>query len=128
VPLSSTKVENKNCELCGRKIEWRARWAKNWDEIKFCSDQCRRSKKTKHLGFEEKILTVLVKRPASSTICPSEVLEDYLKQDPEHMELVRQAARRLVHQGKILILQKGREVDPSDFRGPIRLKLKRDQT
>jgi hypothetical protein len=25
-------------------MSWRKRWAKNWDDVKFCSDACRRNK------------------------------------------------------------------------------------
>ncbi|HWS28052.1 MAG TPA: DUF2256 domain-containing protein [Xanthomonadales bacterium] len=25
-------------------MSWRRRWAKNWEEVKYCSDACRRSK------------------------------------------------------------------------------------
>ena len=59
-------------------------------------------------------------RPSS----PSEVLPPELKSDQAEMEKVRQAARRLVLEGRIEILQKGRVVDPSTARGPIRLRLK----
>ena len=93
--------------------------------MKYCGEKCRRSKDTLSENHEAAILALLTERPGSSTICPSEVLPEDLKQDTEAMELVRQAARRLVHAGKIDILQGGRVVDPSEFRGPIRLRLKR---
>jgi hypothetical protein len=32
----------KPCATCGRPMTWRKRWAKNWDEVKYCSDACRR--------------------------------------------------------------------------------------
>ena len=38
------------------------------------------------------------------------------------MEEVRKAARRLVDQGEVEILQKGRVVDPSTAKGAIRLR------
>ena len=38
------------------------------------------------------------------------------------MERTRQAARRLFETGKIEILQKEGVVDPSTFKGPIRLR------
>ena len=38
------------------------------------------------------------------------------------MERTRQAARRLYADGEIEILQKGGVVDPSTFKGPIRLR------
>ena len=36
----------KICEQCGRPMEWRKAWAKNWDEVKYCSDRCRRDKRS----------------------------------------------------------------------------------
>lgn len=106
-------------------MTWRKKWERNWSEVKYCGDQCRRSKESMKNGHEEKILALLQARGHSATICPSEILEPDLKQDHEVMERVRQAARRLVHQNKIEILQKNRVVDPSEFKGPIRLRLKR---
>lgn len=73
-------------------------------------------------GYEDDILQLLEKRGADKTICPSEVLTDSEKQNSLKMEEVRQAARRLVNQGKIVITQKGQVVDPSTAKGPIRLK------
>ncbi len=34
----------KPCAHCGRPMSWRRAWAKNWDEVRFCSDACRRGK------------------------------------------------------------------------------------
>ena len=115
----------KNCLVCGREITWRKKWERNWNEVKYCGEKCRRSKDTLALDREAEILSCLLQRAHSSSICPSEILSEPLKKDAREMELVRQAARRLVHQGKIEILQGGRVVDPSGFRGPIRLRLKR---
>ena len=30
----------KLCLVCGREMTWRKSWAKNWDEVKYCSDAC----------------------------------------------------------------------------------------
>ena len=32
----------KTCAACGRPMVWRKAWAKVWDEVKYCSDACRR--------------------------------------------------------------------------------------
>ena len=118
-------MTSKSCAKCGRVIEYRKKWKNNWDEIRYCSERCRNEKlTTADLDYEEKILTVLHARSRTSTICPSEVLAEQDKKDKNKMELVREAARRLVHQNKIVITQKGNTVDPSAFKGPIRLKLK----
>jgi hypothetical protein len=34
----------KPCVACGRAMSWRRRWAKNWAEVKYCSDPCRRAR------------------------------------------------------------------------------------
>ena len=34
----------KPCAACGRPMSWRHAWAKNWDELRYCSDACRRRK------------------------------------------------------------------------------------
>jgi len=76
-------------------------------------------------ALEGAILELLESRDAGSTICPSEAARRVRHEGWEGlMEAARQAARRLVHAGRIEILQKGRVVDASDFRGPIRLRLR----
>jgi hypothetical protein len=42
------------------------------------------------------------------------------------MEPARRAARRLAHRGSIQILQDGRPVDASSFKGRVRLKRRRE--
>lgn len=117
-----TSKASKICVHCGRVIEFRKKWLLNWEQIKFCSEKCRRSKNAP--DFANELLQLLKKRGANKTICPSEILSEDLKQDKTVMEQVRQAARRLVAQGEIEITQKGNVVDPSTAKGPIRLKLK----
>jgi hypothetical protein len=34
-------LSSKPCVQCGRAMPWRRAWAKNWNEVKFCSDRCR---------------------------------------------------------------------------------------
>jgi hypothetical protein len=70
---------------------------------------------------------LLATRARSATLCPSEVARA-LGEDGwrERMEPVREAARRLVQQGVLDIVQGGRVVDPSTARGPIRLRLRQD--
>lgn len=77
------------------------------------------------MDYQKKILELLEQRDLGKTICPSEVLPAELKQDPLIMEEVRDSARALAQKGMIEITQKGRAVDPQNFRGPIRLRLRR---
>ncbi len=63
----------------------------------------------------------------SASICPSEAARRVGQEDSwrELMEPARRAARRLVHTNKVDIVQGGRIVDPSEFKGPIRIRLSR---
>ena len=111
----------KICTACGREIEPRKKWLQNWDQIKYCSEKCRRNKNVN--PYETQILELLKARGAGKTICPSEVLPNEQKKDKNIMENVRVSARLLVSQGKIVFMQNGHIVDPSTAKGPIRLKL-----
>lgn len=119
--------EDKTCASCGRSIEWRKKWEKNWDEIKYCSDACRRHKvSATDRQLEDKIRELLDARSKDSTICPSDVARAMSENEwRELMEPVRRAARRLVDAGEVQITQKGSVVDPSKAKGPIRIRWTR---
>jgi hypothetical protein len=34
-------LPSKPCAACQRPFAWRKKWARDWDEVKFCSDKCR---------------------------------------------------------------------------------------
>ena len=36
-------LPSKPCVACGRAMTWRKRWARSWDDVKFCSDACRKA-------------------------------------------------------------------------------------
>lgn len=118
---------DKTCARCGRRIQWRRKWARDWEHVKYCSKRCRTTRLTsEHEALEQAILDLLARRREGATICPSEVARQTWPDDwRPHMEEVRQAARRLVDRGEIEITQKGRPVDPSSARGPIRLRRTR---
>jgi len=78
----------------------------------------------KKTDYKNEILELLNKRSVGKSICPSEVLDLELKKDKECMDLVRRSAVELVKENKIVITQKGIEVDPDNFKGPIRLRKK----
>jgi hypothetical protein len=31
----------RNCAACGRPFEWRKKWARDWHNVRWCSDACR---------------------------------------------------------------------------------------
>ena len=39
---NKAQLPSKVCVACGRPMTWRKAWAKNWNEVKYCSDACRR--------------------------------------------------------------------------------------
>ena len=40
-------LPQKTCATCGRPFAWRKKWARVWDEVKYCSERCRRTRPTK---------------------------------------------------------------------------------
>ena len=113
----------RTCVVCGRRIEWRAKWAADWDQVRYCSDACRRSGVTAaDRALEREILGMLEQRAATATICPSDVARAAAEDWRPLMEPVRRAARRLVAAGEVEITQGGAVVDPSTAKGPIRIR------
>jgi hypothetical protein len=115
---------NKSCAACGRTIEWRRKWTRDWQNVRYCSDACR-SNKSGDLDklLETAILELLQQRGAGKTICPSEAARKVAPAAWEPLlEQTRQAARRLVAAGEIVITQGGVVVDPSRAKGAIRLR------
>ncbi|MGE0103334.1 MAG: DUF2256 domain-containing protein [Blastocatellales bacterium] len=41
-------LPSKTCVVCRRPFIWRRKWAKVWDEVKYCSDACRARRKSNH--------------------------------------------------------------------------------
>ncbi len=127
---SSDERTEKTCGSCGRRIEWRARWARDWDAVRWCSDACRaRGVRPVDRALEESIRSLLAGRAGDATICPSEAARAVGGEDEEAwralMEPARRAARRLVAAGEVEITQGGRVVDPSTAKGPIRVRRAR---
>jgi hypothetical protein len=45
--MKAIKKENlpvKICSCCGRPFSWRKKWAKDWAQVKYCSDRCRKNR------------------------------------------------------------------------------------
>ena len=113
----------KTCATCGRRMTWRKAWAETWDEVRTCSKGCRQHKPGPlDRALEQAILELLDARAAGKTICPSEAARAVREDWRPLMERTRAAARRLVADGRVEITQKGRVVDPSTARGPVRIR------
>jgi len=124
------KQLTKICMVCGREFQWRKKWQDSWHQVKYCSRACRKAGITDtDIKLEKVILEILHSAKAGTSICPSQAARKVVGDDDERswrplMEPARRAARRLAHRCQIRILQGGKEVNPSTFKGPIRLKLK----
>jgi len=112
---------------CGRRFEWRKKWADDWEQVRYCSTACRRHGVTDvDRRLERSILDLLAERARTSTICPSEAARAVGADDwRDLMEPARRAARRLVATGSVEVTQGGRVVDPSTAKGPIRIRTAR---
>ncbi len=41
-------LPEKICKTCQRPFSWRKKWEKNWEEVMYYSDKCRRNKNFKN--------------------------------------------------------------------------------
>jgi hypothetical protein len=77
--------------------------------------------------IESTLLELAAQRGADRTLDPSEVARAIGGSHPDGwgplMQPIRQAAIRLMKEGKLVIVRKGRPVDPDDFKGIYRIKL-----
>jgi hypothetical protein len=37
----SKNLPQKICAQCGRPFDWRKKWARCWDEVRYCSERCK---------------------------------------------------------------------------------------
>ena len=105
-------------------MTWRKSWERNWDDVRYCSDACRKRRvDDADLALETAIIELLDARARDASICPSEAARVVGGDEWRAlMEPARRAARRLVASGAVQITQKGRVVDPSTAKGPIRIR------
>lgn len=77
--------------------------------------------------LETVMLSLLNERGPGKSISPAEVASTAGGKQPDEwgplMQPVRKAAVRLMKEGRIVIVRKGKPVDPDDFRGTYRLAL-----
>ena len=38
----------KICPVCKKPFSWRKKWEKSWNEVRYCSEKCRRNKVKKY--------------------------------------------------------------------------------
>ena len=81
---------------------------------------------------ESTILALVTERGPTKTICPTDAARALAAARGEDdlawrrwLSPVRNAAKALARQGRLVIYRKGKPADPDDFRGVIRLGLPR---
>lgn len=37
-------LPSKICLTCKRPFSWRKKWARDWEDVKYCSERCKRNK------------------------------------------------------------------------------------
>lgn len=112
--MKNADLPEKTCERCGRRFAWRRKWARDWDQVRYCSAGCRRHKLgVKDRNLEDRILASL------RVISGGQLSLHELATDSSEIEPLRQAARRLALAGKIVLRQSGRVIDPRDLHGPV---------
>ncbi|MDR6235366.1 DUF2256 domain-containing protein [Pseudomonas oryzihabitans] len=42
--MKKSDLPTKVCPVCQRPFAWRKKWEKNWDEVRYCSERCRRQR------------------------------------------------------------------------------------
>jgi hypothetical protein len=77
------------------------------------------------------ILSLVRQRGPDKTICPSEAARAVGGPAPDGwgplMQPIRRVAVALAKEGRLVILRKGRIVDPEDFKGVYRLAVPREE-
>ena len=48
ITLKKANLPSKICKVCLKPFSWRKKWEKDWDNVLYCSERCRRSKKLQH--------------------------------------------------------------------------------
>jgi hypothetical protein len=125
---TTAPAKDKICKTCGETFSRTDKRVQDWDIAKYCSLPCSgylHDEKAPEL--EAAILELLSGREPGKSICPSEAAKlvggTTSRRDWQGlMEPAREAARRLVKAGRIVVTQKGKVVDATKAKGPIRLR------
>jgi len=125
--MSRAPLPTKPCARCGRTITWRKASARDWESVRWCSDNCRKHGLTQvDLQLQDSLESLLDARAGDASVCPSEAARAVGADDwRELMEPARMAARRLAAAGLAQITQGGQVIDPDHAKGPIRVRRPR---
>lgn len=127
MPNRSQAPADKTCERCGRRITWRKKWARDWDQVRYCSQSCRSGNRTTDAELDDFLLTLIAAQPRRRVDVLGEidarVVRAGLATSAEVREQVRRSARRLSARGLVIIRQGGHVVDASLLKGDFSVEL-----
>lgn len=43
--MKKRDLPTKICPNCERPLSWRKKWERDWENVKYCSERCKRNKK-----------------------------------------------------------------------------------
>jgi len=45
--MKKDKLPQKTCLVCKKSFKWRKKWEKDWENVKYCSERCKRNRAKK---------------------------------------------------------------------------------
>ncbi|NNC83966.1 MAG: DUF2256 domain-containing protein [Flavobacteriales bacterium] len=42
--MDKSHLPQKDCMTCGRPFAWRKKWERDWEQVRNCSERCRRNR------------------------------------------------------------------------------------
>lgn len=48
--VAKANLPTKLCPVCQRPFAWRKKWERDWDNVVYCSDRCRRNARNGPVG------------------------------------------------------------------------------
>ena len=122
--MGRAALPTKPCARCGRVITWRKAWERDWESVRWCSDNCRKHGLTQvDLQLQDSLESLLESRADSASVDPTEAARAVGGDHPSgrvasglHELLPVRAA------GVAEITQGGQVIDPSHVKGPIRVR------
>ena len=119
-----TNLPQRSCSSCGRSFTWRKSFAKNWEDVKYCSKACRKRKLSKIDQQIENTILELLETQTYPTPLSTGQIADFLDfgDDKNLLESIKRAARRLEAKSFVIITQDGKRVDSSKAKGHFQIR------
>ncbi len=51
--VAKADLPTKICPACNRPFAWRKKWARMWDEVRYCSERCRSDRSRKRRSADD---------------------------------------------------------------------------